>query len=280
MKNILVPTDFSEIAMNGLKAAIAVAKKMNAKIFLANFVRTPDPAGFSVTADTSIQDTQALEVYTVELIKQNKKRLSMLSEQCSTDNVPIEGQIVDDDWKHGIKDFVEKNNIQMIIMGTTGEHSFPEYFTGNHTEQVIENVSCPVIAIKEWNSVEHFDKMVVGIDLFEDYKERSFQYIQDLADLFDATIQFVYVNEHRKEKEFIVQQVEGFKRKHSFKNYSINILKSEDPENAILSFTRKMRAGLIISLTDAKSGVFRAITHHFSEDLIQDSELPVMTIHQ
>ncbi len=280
MKKILVPTDFSEIAINGLKTAVAIAEKMKATIYLVNFVRTPEPYGFSVTADTSIRDAQTMELYTVELIKKNKQRLQAFIEKYSDQNVNVEGQIIDQDWKHGIKEFVDKNNIQLIVMGTTGEHSFPEQFTGNHTEQVIENVSCPVIAVKAWSSTENFDKMAVGIDLFEDYQEESFKQIREFAALFNATIQFLYVNKHGKDKNQLMLQVEAFKRRHTFENYSINLINRSDAENAILSFARKIHAGLIISLTDAKSGVFRAITHHLSEELIQDSELPVMTIHR
>ena len=41
MKNILVPCDFSEPAVQGFKVAVEIAQKNDSKIFLLNVVEVP-----------------------------------------------------------------------------------------------------------------------------------------------------------------------------------------------------------------------------------------------
>jgi nucleotide-binding universal stress UspA family protein len=214
MKNILVPTDLTEIADNGLKLAVKIAQRADARIFLINFVEAPPSSNFSVTGDVTQSGGDAANIYTIELLKKNRERLAAIASDYASDGLNIEVNVVDADFKEGVLREVKEKNIDLIVMGTTGTHNFPEYFTGNHTEQLIEHLPCPVISVKEDYIDGQLDRIVVAIDLFHEYGQKDFDHIFDLAKFFEAKVHVVYLNEKSKDAGKLKEKARAFKSAH------------------------------------------------------------------
>ena len=166
MNRILVPTDFSNIAANALNVALDIAEKSNAEIYLLNVIEPVVDAGFSASGTLDFQYTITEEDrYIYELHTVNEKKLAAFAARYARDSVDIFPTIAIDKVGDGVLGFIKKYKIDLVVMGTSGENTFEEYFIGNHTEQVMREANRPILTIR--NQVENFkmENVVIATDL-------------------------------------------------------------------------------------------------------------------
>ncbi|GAA4112439.1 universal stress protein [Aquimarina addita] len=145
MKNILLPTDFSENAYNAIRYAVQFYKKERCTFYMLNtftpisfnagyMIENPMPYGMEdVAMINSKKETEELE----EKIKEEFNNPRHIFKRISVFNMLIPE----------IKDAVKKYQIDLIIMGTKGATGAREIFIGTHTMYVIKKVNCPVLAV-------------------------------------------------------------------------------------------------------------------------------------
>ncbi len=59
-------------------------------------------------------------------------------------------------------------DIDLVVMGTSGEENAAEAFTGNHTEQVIKISKCPVLSVRDGFQIKDFNKIVLAVNVIKD----------------------------------------------------------------------------------------------------------------
>ncbi|MGF1637570.1 MAG: universal stress protein [Cyclobacteriaceae bacterium] len=281
MIKILVPVDFTSISENGLNLATDLARRTNADLYIVNFLSEPYQSSFTVTGDTAkkVDDEQTL--YHIEMIKASQKRLLALADEYNQEGVNLHHQVYKATFKEGLNKFVEENGIDLIVMGTSGEQSFEEKFTGNHVEQAMELTSCPVISVKGLYDIENFNRIVVAIDdMPENDPNRHLVFLKIFCEAIDAKLHLVHV---ASEDTLLMEFYEHEKRLHrialnnGINNYTVSILPSSDVEKAIVKFARKINAGLIGVLKQNQAGFFRFFTSQLSDDMVKSTDMPVIT---
>jgi nucleotide-binding universal stress UspA family protein len=279
MKKILVPTDLTSVAELGLKLAVEIAKRTGAAISLVNFTRHPLDQTFTATGDvqTKVDDEETL--YAFQLLQGNKAKLQALVNRYRDGAVTIEYSIVDDDFRKGIDTWLQQENIDLIVMGTTGEESASEVFAGNHTEQVIKISTCPVLSVRDGFVIEHFENIVVAVNVIEDGQIiRGLNTLSELAACFNSHVHLVHVRDRTADSNpvhdtYFKQMAEAAGLQH----YFVTILDAEDPAEAIIAFARDVKAGLIAVIKNSKNGIFRLFSNHFSDRLVKEVGRPVFT---
>jgi nucleotide-binding universal stress UspA family protein len=279
MKKILVPTDLSPIAELGLKLAVEIAKRSDAVISLVNFTRHPLGESFSATGDINMKVDDEANLYTVQLLHATKQKMEELAARYSIGNVMIASSIVDDDFKSGIDEYLKTEEIDLIVMGTSGEENVTEVFTGNHTEQAIMVSSCPVISVRDGFRIEQFSNIVAAVDIIPGNESaRGLETLRLLAKYFDSHIHLVHVHDTSSDNE--VMQTEYFNQMAkiaNLENYSVTILEGNDPAERIIDFARQVSAGLVTVLKNSGSG-FRLFSNHFSDRVVKEVGRPVFTV--
>src|SRR5699024_8551189 len=119
--------------------------------------------------------------------------------------VPEFGMLVD-----AVNDWVEKENIDVVVMGTKGQTADKKITFGSNTLQVIKYVKCPVLAIPEGCELNPPGNILFSTDLLLPYKRRELKLLSNLAKRFAARINFLYVSQfeslsfrQRDNKEFL-----------------------------------------------------------------------------
>lgn len=135
MKKILVPTDLSPVAELGLKLATEIGKRCHATISLINFTRHPFGESFNTTGEVNLEASEEEDIFTLELLKTKKEQLESLAAKYASQGVNIEIAVIDDKFKDGVDSYLSKENIDLVVMGTSGENTPKEAFTGNHTSR-------------------------------------------------------------------------------------------------------------------------------------------------
>jgi nucleotide-binding universal stress UspA family protein len=279
MKKILVPTDLSNTAELGLKLASELAKKCQASISLVNFTQHPYGSTFSVTGDVTLKKDPEEDLYTIELLKNTKAKMEELAQKYAL-GFPIEIAVVDNEFKNGIDEYLKAEEIDLIVMGTSGEENATEAFTGNHTEQAIRVSTCPVLSVRDGFNPEYLNRMVVAVNVITDNKlADGLITLRELAECFNAEVHLVHVRDKASDSTLVldeyftqIAQIAGLKK------YSVRVLEDDDISEGLTNYAREIRAGLIAVIKNRKEGIFRIFSNHFSDRLVKEEGRPVVTV--
>ena len=188
LKKILLPTDFSRTAKGAFVFALNLAKKLNATVKVIHIYR----GDFGVPIPETVA-YQMLEVRKEEALK-SMRLFVELDPNSPYQKVPVETAVeigFPTDVTVGYtKD--DKEGIDLIIMGTKGEHNISEKIFGSVTSNVISNSKCPVLAVPEDVKDTTVKSMIYATDLKSDTIE-SIRDASDLAMLLGAKLHFVRV---------------------------------------------------------------------------------------
>ncbi|MEM9858354.1 MAG: universal stress protein [Bacteroidota bacterium] len=282
MKKILVPTDLSEISVNALKLAVEVAEKSRGEIYLVNFLDHPLGRGFNTMGEVDQQLVDEENFYMIKLIKKTTDRVAQIAASFDHTSIKIHHEVFDEDFDDGIVMYAKEKEIDLVVMGTTGEESAEEIFTGNHTERTIEKVGCPVLSIKEnhgWSNLKH---IVLGVDLDQtedDKMDTAIGYLNDFAVSLDAKIDVVHVaNTGKASRSVQEKQLVNFADRHGLLNYNVTVTENDDKEQGLIAFALAKNAGVLSVLSYTDGGFFKIFSKSTSVELSKDAQLPVLTI--
>jgi len=192
MKNILLPTDFSENAWNATKYAIELFKDEKCVFHLLN-TYTPAIASSRFMA-TSLSGGQLedgakhnSEVGLKKVLNKINKTYKYPRQTFKT--ISSFSLLVDE-----IKEIVENEAIDLIVTGTKGASGLDEVFMGSNTVRIIKSIkNCPVLAIPQFFGFIKPSEIAFATDFNRFYTQSELQPMIDLAEIFKATIRIVHV---------------------------------------------------------------------------------------
>jgi nucleotide-binding universal stress UspA family protein len=138
---ILVPVDFSDCSLQGLKYAIQFADKFAAKILVLNAVHF----GYAYTADGyAMYDLSRLQD---AVCKCAEKQMGMMVRLAKFGGVKFETTVKVGLPVDQICAFAQDNNVDLIITSTHGRTGFKHVLIGSTAEQVVRRANCPVLVV-------------------------------------------------------------------------------------------------------------------------------------
>ncbi len=131
LKNILFPTDFSERSAAALPYAAAVARHYDATIHLAHVVISEEGVGLPVASNRAAARREMERLDRCDLL--NGLRYQPLVE---------EGELWD-----VLSQMIKDHEIDFIVLGTSGGGGFKKLIVGSVADEIMREVSCPVLAV-------------------------------------------------------------------------------------------------------------------------------------
>ncbi|MBU2947743.1 universal stress protein [Zobellia uliginosa] len=192
MKNILLPTDFSENAWNAARYAIELFKNENCTFYALN-TYTPHIAHSRFMATNVGNGTEEDAAKTV-----SEKGLTALISRMNTEfNNPKHKFIAISSFSmlvDEIKEAVDDYKIDLVITGTKGSSGVDEVFMGSNTVRIIKTVKrCPVLAVPQNFKFKTPDEIAFATDFNRFYTQSELQPLLDMASTFNAVIRIVHV---------------------------------------------------------------------------------------
>ncbi|AXT58157.1 universal stress protein [Aquimarina sp. AD1] len=196
MRKILIPTDFSENAMNAIKYATELFKYEKSEFFI-----------FHAYADEVYDSNELVSRETLEKLKEQTHKNSdnqlekILSTLLTISPNPrheykilsIFGTLVDE-----ANDLVDRENIDILIMGTKGKTDDRDITFGSNTLQVLKYVKSPVLVIPENYKYQQPKNILFPTDYMLPYKRRELKLLSTLSKSFRSSINFLYVSKYKK----------------------------------------------------------------------------------
>jgi len=196
MRKILVPTDFSENAMNALQYALELFKYDVSEFFIMHAYQD------EVYADTSIINKKPIDEINKIISNKSLKELENTLKKITkispnprhSYNILSSNNILIDE----VDKIVDVENIDIIVMGTRGKTNDSKLIFGSHTLQVLKFVQCPVLAIPE--NYKHIQprKILFPTNYMIPYKRRELKLLCELASPYRAVIDIIYISKSNK----------------------------------------------------------------------------------
>ena len=186
MKNILVPTDFSDAANRAADIAIAIAEKSQSEIHFLHLQITPVPwTKLNKEKEKRFPDT-------LKQIGHARDELGKLVKKAEGKGLKAKEFLVFDVGREEILKHIPFHHHDFVVMGSHGASGAKELFVGSNAQKVLRDATVPVLVVKE-KSNWPFKNVIFASDFEEDVRE-PFRMVVEFADLNESNIHLLYVN--------------------------------------------------------------------------------------
>lgn len=135
---ILVAVDGSESAKKAFEKSIFLAQKCNSKLDVIHVVLDSTYGGDSATTFELIE----------ELKENGMKLLELCRNQAMEHGILVETLLKLGDYSQVIIDTANKNDYDLIMMGSRGMSVFKELLVGSVSFKVMHHAKCPVMVVR------------------------------------------------------------------------------------------------------------------------------------
>ncbi len=188
LNRILFPTDFSEMSKAAYKVALELAQKHGASVEVLHVYR----GDFGVPVP-EVMGYEMLEARRAEAVKKMENFIALAADW-QLDAVKQQSEVEMGLAVDVVVDYAKRHEegIDLIVMGTKGEHNLAEVMFGSVTTNVIRNAHCPVLAIPEGVTTAEVQSIAYATD-FESDDMDAIHTAAAIAELFDAVLHCVRV---------------------------------------------------------------------------------------
>ncbi|SRX55092.1 universal stress protein [Aequorivita sp. CIP111184] len=274
MKNILVPTDFSENCNKAAELGIKLAKLYNSEIHFFHLIKTP--------VEWVKLDKQKEMQYpeTVKQIGSAKAALRELEKEAEREGLECRTFLTFDVGQENILKHSGHFHHDFIVTGSSGARGGVRELLGSNVEKIVRKADVPVIVVKDREVSFPFKDIVFVSDFLQDVNE-AFKKVISIADKCEANIHLLRVNtdtDFNSIDQGLNPIKEFLKKFPDLDKYSMNVYNEPDVETGINNFLKYKNADLIAMCTSGRTGFLSLFSKSIAEGVTNHSELPVMTI--
>ncbi len=279
MKNILLPTDFSENSWNSIKYALKLFREEPCNFYILNSYRLP-----------VYTNNEFIVVNTNESLEQN------LSDACN-EKMDALFEKIEKKYKNpkhsfrriveynffidAVKEVVKKNDIDLIIMGTKGATGAKEIFIGTNTGDVINNVKKPILVIPENVAFNEPKEIAFPSDFKVPYKKNVLKTLLNIAKLHKSVLRIVHIkmdkNEISNEQLANKKYVEEFFNTIETSFHTLHNLMLEDALNC---FTQSRDIDMIAMVPKNLSFFQKLFFKPKVEEISYHTRIPLLVLHE
>lgn len=149
VRQILVPTDFSESSSLALRAAIQLGRKFGASVEVLHVdteatVLVPPPGDLIPASPVDVAEVMEKSVERLNEIAEDVRRTGLVC-TTATEVGTTHTEIVE---------HAQRIGADLIVMGTHGRHGLGRVLVGSIAEKVVQHATCPVLVVP-LRTVEH-----------------------------------------------------------------------------------------------------------------------------
>lgn len=272
MKKILVPTDFSDTANKARDYAIQLAQLIEAEIIMLNTYHIPysgASAGTLVNIDKiAHEESEKAMKLQMEYINLNYSNIKV-SSLCRA------GLLID-----SIRRLSETNEIDLIVLGTTGASGSIETMLGSNASALVGNVDVPMITIPKNGSINFPKHIVAANDLMESGEEKVFSVLKELAIETYSTIDFLFIVNEEDQAKSKIQRLKAadFDSNFDSQYHPFHFRESENVEEGILDYIEDKDFDLLVVVAHQRSFWEGLFHKSISKSLVKHAKLPILIL--
>ncbi len=280
MRKILVPTDFSNSALNALRFALSLFKDDATTFYLLNAFQlyyfttesllVPEPGEPAYDEAKDASET-GLDDVVDQIAIISDSRCHQFQTISSYNNLI-----------NAIDETVENYKIELIVMGTKGNSDPATSLFGSNAVSVIENIKkCPLLIIPEQTPylTKAPKEIVLATNYKTPYRLKEISYLKDIAQKYEAAIRILYIKEHKQVGD------EQLSNKHLLQEYlkdvphTFHTLNHIKVLQGIRSFIES-RESTMLALVDKKhSFLYNLFSKSILKEIGYKPKIPILVLH-
>lgn len=266
MKTILVPTDLSSLANAALPVAVALAQRWGAEVRVLHFlpftVIEPElsPAPVVMTRYLEEQTAEAAEALERLCTEQGREGVR-LTPVLSRHSAGLFGAIVEE-------------RADLIVLASHGAEGWADWLIGSNAGEIVNDVDCPVLVLKEPVAAFSPKKILFAIDA----DERLYTQFVDLFPEASKEFLFVATPNDPRVPEGIGAWVETWANARQLTDYRFTVLHHLRADEGIIQFAEQHDFDLIVLFTTQRKGFWHFLNGSVAEDVVNHARTPVLVV--
>lgn len=278
MKKILFPTDFSVAADRAFIYALQLAGKTGASVTTMHVYNRPDISAVHLPGSLqAFYDT--VDLYEFENYKDSIPSLVKTANAYGFSHVDLKHVLIEGETIASILSVAEKDQVDLIVMGTTGARGLKEIFLGSVTGEILENACCPVLAVPEKGE---FDGVLNKVAFATSFQEEEVAALDQLIELLAAFHPEIHcVNVDLAHTENIVHRMDQFvpALRTKGKNLVTHVLNGTDFKESMIGFLETHAIDLFAMVTHKRSLIQELFHYSKTKMLSYHCNTPVLALH-
>lgn len=276
MKKILFPTDFSDVATNAFIHALEFAKIMNAEIVLLHTFELPIydnqyfPENYNVLFD-SLQLTQ------FDMFKKEIPKLRAIAEERNLNHIKMSHRLMDGTLLFNIKKAIKEENIDFIVMGTSGASGWEAFFLGTNTGHVLTAVDVPVVSVP----MDSQFKKIEIIGFTTRYRAKDKKALNDvlkIAKKTNAVVKCLYVQTN--DSDVSASTIKEWEEEFVGEPVLFSIILSNDVQDTILDFVLFKDIDVLAMITYKRNFFVELFKPSLTQKFSNRLGIPVLAMHE
>ena len=274
MKTILVPTDFSKVALNAIDYAVEIARVTKAKLILFHVYHVP----VIPSEVPTILPLEEVEKDCMNGLRKIEKNIHLKN----GNKVVVEcrckcGFAVDE-----INLFAEEHNIDMIVMGMEGASYLTEKLIGSTTTSLIRKAKCPVLAIDKDVRLRSIKKIALACDYKELKNKSILEPLKEFAHLFKSHVYVLNVVRELEAVPAMSKAVAGIKLDHLLEDvdHSFHAAKSEDVVKGINDFVDENKIDMVVMIPRMHATLKNIFQEGYTKRMAFHTKAPLLALHE
>ena len=278
MKNILVPTDFSENARKAIDYAANLAMRCGSTLHVVHCFHLLENIFITRPTMRDAYNKQQQEEKTAALLREQQNlQEHYKSLQCEIHLFTGPADMV-------FTKYANEKGIELIVMGTQGASGLAEVIMGSFTASIIEKSSIPVLAIPAgYKAMEPEQLLLATRDFDQDVSVLGSVF--DLAAIYDVPVHvFAFESDMDADQE-IAEKTHGLEDYLKFlqKEFPLARLKGilhedEDFEFAIEDYIAENNIGLVCMLTHKRGFWGKLFNPSLTKKMAFHTTIPLLAI--
>ncbi len=274
---ILIPVDFSKTSLNAIKYAAFMAKYTKGELVLVHVQSKSDLLEVIMPA-VKLKNISVITDFLYERLEKIaadiRKRYGItVSSYISTGHVTSE-----------IIAMAEETKSTMMVMGTHGKDSDNGFFLGSNAYRVLTKSDIPVMTVQTAADKLGFQNILVPIDT-SDHSRQKVDSAIFMADKFTAKLHILGIlhtgnkgeQNYKYKMEVIMGQIKKMADKKKI-SCTTDIQFADNRAKTTLDYAKKVKADLILSMTDQNAEFSSIVLGNYIHQLTNDSKIPVLCI--
>ncbi|MHA7059850.1 universal stress protein [Aquimarina sp. M1] len=279
MKNILIPTDFSENSWNATTYALQFFKKVKCNFHFLHVSPYREVIGSDSFFESKDQVVEKVARSDKEQMQLLLKRIQQLSLNTKHHFFTISEHIF---FVDTIRKQVEEKSIDFIVMGTKGASGLKEKTIGSHTGDVITKVKCPVLVIPEKATYGKINEIAFPTDYNIFYKNKVLDTIAEVLTLHQAELRVLHIAKKEQELTDLQRQHKDFLSYYlrEIAEHSFHFVSNTNLEQAVQCFVESRNIDIITMVAKNLNFFQRILFHPTVEKISYHISIPFLVLHE
>lgn len=280
MKNILLPTDFSENSWNAIKYAIHFFENQDCNFYVLHVIRlnnlvandTPLVLNGGVVEDIYVKPTKVK-------LRELLKRISKLSTKSKNHHFYT---LTDYSFFiESIRKTVDEKQIDCIVMGTKGATDVEKIILGTNTADIITKVKCNTFAIPENAEFRSPKEVAFPTDFSLSHNLQVLKPVSDIIERFKSSLRIVHINKAKPElNKDQLKNKELLEDYFINEDYSFHFLSNKRVEDAVQCFVESRNTDLICMVAKNLNYFQQILFHSKVEKISYHTDVPFLVLHE